>query len=115
MISKRPFQILVLSPTSLFPRKKHQEGEFLSPLKELDLCDNLNLIWFDSFKIRAKPARFQTPQDSEKKKTVLTAKPETKTMPKLTFRDNQTFAEVLSVAKPSKKMVVYESIYDDKE
>jgi hypothetical protein len=50
-----------------------------------------------------------------KKKTVLTAKPETKTMPKLTFRDNQTFAEVLSVAKPSKKMVVYESIYDDKE
>jgi hypothetical protein len=58
---------------------------------------------------------FKSLKIRKKKKTVLTAKPETKTMPKLTFRDNQTFAEVLSVAKPSKKMVVYESIYDDKE
>jgi len=60
--------------TNLFVSKKKTSGgrrfgfvTFLSPLKELDLCDNLNLIWFDSFKIRAKPARFQIPQDSGKK------------------------------------------------
>jgi hypothetical protein len=36
-------------------------------------------------------------------------------MPKLTRIDTRTFAEVLSVAKPSKKTVVYESIHYDKE
>jgi hypothetical protein len=67
------------------------------------------------FQNSCKASQISNPSRFGKKKTVLTAKPETKTMPKLTFRDNQTFAEVLSVAKPSKKMVVYESIYDDKE
>ncbi|KAG6750616.1 hypothetical protein POTOM_045121 [Populus tomentosa] len=36
-------------------------------------------------------------------------------MPKLTFRDTQTFVEALSVTKHPKKTVMYESIPDDKE
>jgi hypothetical protein len=74
----------------------------------------LNLIWFDSFKIRANLARFQTPTDS-REKTALTTKPETKISPKLALRDNRTFVEALLVQQPSKKTVVYESTQDDKE
>jgi hypothetical protein len=65
----------------------------------------LNLIWFDSFKIRANLARFQTPTDS-REKTALTTKPETKFSPKLALRDNKTFVEALLVQQPSKKTVV---------
>jgi hypothetical protein len=74
----------------------------------------LNLIWFDSFKIHANLARFQTPIDS-RKKTTLTTKPETKISPKLVLRDNRTFVEALLVQQPSKKTVVYESTQDEKE
>jgi hypothetical protein len=90
----------------------------------------LNLIWFDSFKIRANLARFQTPTDFREKtalttkskiranlarfqtptdfreKTALTTKPETKISPKLALRDNKTFVEALLVQQPSKKTVV---------
>jgi hypothetical protein len=44
-----------------------------------------------------------------------TTKPDPKPMPKLTLRDTETFVEVLSVAKPLRKTVVYETIPDDKE
>ncbi|KAG6737121.1 hypothetical protein POTOM_059884 [Populus tomentosa] len=86
---------------------------FLQPMYTY-LCDRLNLVWFDSFKIRANLARFQTPTDS-KEKTALTTKLEIKISPKLDLRDNRTFVEALLVQQPSKKNVMYESIHDDKE
>ncbi|XP_073264031.1 uncharacterized protein [Populus alba] len=105
--------------TNLFvSRKKTSRGRkfgfvsFLSTLKESDICDNLNLIWFDSYKIHANLVRFQKPLD---KKPDLVIKPQPKTMPKLTFRDTRTFVEALSVTKHPKKTVMYESIPDDKE
>lgn len=105
--------------TNLFvSRKKTSRGRrfgfvsFLSTLKESDICNSLNLIWFDSYKIRANPVRFQKPLD---KKPDLVIKPQPKTMPKLTFRDTRTFVEALSVTKHPKKTVMYESIPDDKE
>jgi RNA recognition motif-containing protein len=102
-----------ISPvTNLFVfRKKTKRGRqfgfvsFFSHLEDADLCDRLNLIWFDSFKIRANLARFQTPTDS-REKTALTTKPETKISPKLALRDNKTFVEALLVQQPSKKTVV---------
>ncbi|KAG6735302.1 hypothetical protein POTOM_022361 [Populus tomentosa] len=111
-----------ISPvTNLFvSRKKTKQGRrfgfvsFFSLLEDTDLCDRLNLVWFDSFKIRANLARFQTPIDS-KKKTVHSTKPEIKIPPKLALRDNRTFVEALLVQQPSKKTVMYESTQDDKE
>jgi len=51
--------------TNLFvSRKKTSQGRrfgfvsFLSTLQESEICDSLNLIWFDSYKIRANPVRF---------------------------------------------------------
>ncbi|KAG6770032.1 hypothetical protein POTOM_025699 [Populus tomentosa] len=44
-----------------------------------------------------------------------TTKLDPKPMPKLTLRDTKTFVEVLYIAKPLRKTVVYETIPDDKE
>ncbi|KAG6735924.1 hypothetical protein POTOM_061392 [Populus tomentosa] len=111
-----------ISPvTNLFISRKKTKRErrfgfvsFFSHLKDTDLCDKLNLIWFDSFKIQANLAGFQTSTDF-REKTALTTKPETKISSKLALIDNRTFIEAFLVQKPSKKTVVYESTRDDKE
>ena len=61
---------------------------------------------FNHFKIKKK---------KEKKKPNHTTKLDPKPMPKLTMRDTQTFVEVLSMAKPLRKTVMYETILDDKK
>jgi len=117
---KKSFSKISLVTNLFVSRKKTKIGRrfgfvtFFSHLKDTELCDSLNLIWFDSFKIRANLARFQTPIDS-REKTTLTTKPKTKISPKLALRDNRTFVEALLVQQPSKKTVVYESTQDDKE
>jgi len=88
---------------------------FLSTLKEYEICDSLNLIWFDSYKIRANPVRFQKDPERKKPDLVIKPQPQPKAMPKLTFRDSRTFVEALSDSKHPKKTVYYESIPDDKE
>ena len=117
---KKAFQKISLVTNLFISRKKTKIGRrfdfvtFFSHLKDTELCDRLNLIWFDSFKIRANLARFQTPTYS-REKTTLTTKPETKISPKLALRDNRTFVEALLVQQPSKKTVVYEYTQDNKE
>ena len=108
--------------TNLFiSRKKTSRGRrfgfvsFLSTLKESEICDSLNLIWFDSYKIRANPVRFQKDPERKKPDLVIKPQPQPKAMPKLTFRDSRTFVEALSDTKHPKKTVYYESIPDDKE
>jgi hypothetical protein len=117
---KKAFSKISLVTNLFVSRKKTKRGRrfgfvsFFSHLKDANLCDRLNLIWFDSFKICANLARFQTSIDS-REKTAPTTKPETKISPKLALRDNRTFVEALLVQQPSKKTVVYESTQDDKE
>jgi len=64
---KKAFSKISLVTNLFVSRKKTKIGRrfgfvtFFSHLEATDLCDRLNLIWFDSFKIRANLARFQTP------------------------------------------------------
>ena len=117
---KKAFSKISLVTNLFVSRKKTKRGRrfgfvsFFSHLEDTNLCDRLNLVWFDSFKICANLDRFQTPIDS-KEKTVPSTKPEIKIPPKLALRDNRTFVEALLVQQPSKKTVMYESTQDDKE
>ncbi|KAJ6944605.1 hypothetical protein NC652_009847 [Populus alba x Populus x berolinensis] len=95
--------------------------ELLSPLPVSDLCDQASNVWFDSYKLRVNPAKLQSPkppQSSPPLKPLPQPAPPHK--PQLMFRDNRSFAEVLTskqqpMVTTPRRMIQYNSTDEDKE
>jgi RNA recognition motif-containing protein len=74
--------------------------EILSPLPVSDLCDQASNVWFDSYKLRVNPAKLQfskPPLPTSPHKPL--PKPASHHKPQLMFRNNRSYAEVLT-SKP---------------
>ena len=95
--------------------------EILSPLPVSDLCDQASNVWFDSYKLRVNPAKLQfskPPLPTSPHKPL--PKPASHHKPQLMFRNNRSYAEVLT-SKPqqmvtkTRSIIQYNSTDEDKE
>ncbi|KAG6778847.1 hypothetical protein POTOM_015195 [Populus tomentosa] len=95
--------------------------DILSPLPVIDICDQASKVWFDSYKLRVNPAKLQSskpPPPTSPTKPL--SKPASPHKPQLMFRDNRSFAEVLT-SKPqymgtmTRRMIQYNSTVEDQE
>jgi hypothetical protein len=84
-----------------------------------DLCEHVSNLWFDTYKLRVNPAKHH-PFNPALIPSKPLPKPAPPHKPELLFRDTRSFVEVLTSTKPQvvydeRRMVQYDSTYEDKE
>ncbi|KAJ6948384.1 hypothetical protein NC651_002658 [Populus alba x Populus x berolinensis] len=93
--------------------------DILSSMSVNDLCDHASSLWFDTYKLRVNPAK-HSPSTPTLTPTKPLPKPAPLYPPKLLFRDNRSFTEVLTSTKPpvvsdERRIINYNSTAKDKE
>lgn len=110
---------LFLSKRKTALRRRFGFVDILSPLFVSDLCDQTSNLWFDTYKLRVNLVKHHSLKPSLPASKPL-SKPAPPHKPKLMFRDNRFFTEVLTSTKPQmamkeRRMVHYGSTDEDKE